>query len=366
MTVLLTMIWSITVDMMKMRKLQRIMMIFGGTIFLSFLILFSNRALLGQFTVKHKSHSAIEVHEFKSLMEERTSLVASHCANRSHRATIKTGEDLYSLPGQSLVWCPVYKAASSNWFHNLLSLSGLSDYGVQEIKEDFPDLHPNMLAREVAPVLPYQEIKEIILQPGSTRFLIVRHPFDRLVSAFRDKLERIGDTGHDYYNKYGKNIVKTYREKAMKRFGQDFFSKENNFGAPLLTQGERTSKLPSWWEFIQWILKNGDHPERFDVHWRPVSVFCSICVVQYNYILHFENLEQEELLFVEELNTKAVITPRWDNRNDMGLVKKDIVNTYFSLLDEQDVVRLYQLYKDDFLMFGYEFQYNWLKFNHQE
>ena len=46
----------------------------------------------------------------------------------------------------------------------------------------------------------------------TTSFIIVRHPFDRLVSAFRDKLERSNQGYYSiqqgyYMRKYGKEIV---------------------------------------------------------------------------------------------------------------------------------------------------------------
>ena len=72
--------------------------------------------------------------------------------------------------------------------------------------------------------------------------MIVRHPFDRLVSAFRDKLERIKTNQnmetHYYYKLYGKDIVKTYRARAIENFGKEFFGPENNFGAPMPVKGE--------------------------------------------------------------------------------------------------------------------------------
>ena len=51
-------------------------------------------------------------------------------------------------------------------------------------------------------------------------FIVVRHPFERLLSAYRDKLER---SNVYYYKKYGEKIVKTYRQKAINIFGKDFF-----------------------------------------------------------------------------------------------------------------------------------------------
>ena len=57
-------------------------------------------------------------------------------------------------------------------------------------------------------------------------FIVVRHPFERLVSAYRDKLERSHAVDYEvdfYYKKYGEKIVKKYRQKAIDIFGQDFF-----------------------------------------------------------------------------------------------------------------------------------------------
>ena len=59
-----------------------------------------------------------------------------------------------------------------------------------------------------------------------TNFIVVRHPFERLVSAYRDKLERSHVDNYQtdfYYKKYGQKIVKKYRQKATSIFGKNFF-----------------------------------------------------------------------------------------------------------------------------------------------
>ena len=42
------------------------------------------------------------------------------------------------IQSKSLVWCPVYKAASTNWMHNLLHLGGKSEKEVEEIIKKYP------------------------------------------------------------------------------------------------------------------------------------------------------------------------------------------------------------------------------------
>ncbi len=52
-------------------------------------------------------------------------------------------------------------------------------------------------------------------------------------------------------------MVSDYREAATKHLGEDFFSPSNNYGAPLPVtkeRGFRNSKLPVFWEFVQFLL----------------------------------------------------------------------------------------------------------------
>lgn len=43
-----------------------------------------------------------------------------------------------------------------------------------------------------------------------------------------------------YYQKFGKVIVEKFRESAILKFGMEFFSKENFFGAPVKPKSNRT------------------------------------------------------------------------------------------------------------------------------
>jgi hypothetical protein len=54
----------------------------------------------------------------------------------------------------------------------------------------------------------------------SKKWMVVRHPFERILSAYRDKLENSTihreDGTHHFYEKYGRKIVARYRGKSPK------------------------------------------------------------------------------------------------------------------------------------------------------
>ena len=72
--------------------------------------------------------------EFLNLMPGRISLITKYCENQTRKPTIKSGEQLYLLWNKRLVWCPVYKAASTNWMFHMLYLSGLKEKDVEELQ----------------------------------------------------------------------------------------------------------------------------------------------------------------------------------------------------------------------------------------
>ena len=72
--------------------------------------------------------------DFEGIMKERISRIERFCRNKTVSATIKTGENLYVLPQKKLLWCPVFKAASTNWMYNLLPLAGLDQGEIENIR----------------------------------------------------------------------------------------------------------------------------------------------------------------------------------------------------------------------------------------
>ncbi len=300
---------------------------------------------------------------YNHIMAERRELVEKFCAERQKRriAPAKNFANAIIMTNENLLWCPVFKASSSTWIMYLF-----------EHAKKLPEAKREELRRKYLPNFPFNALKSISSRMGAAKFkgyikahnatlrsfLVVRHPFHRLVSAFRDKIERFKNTSIDqtwYYHKYGRSIVSRYRANAIAHLGRDFFSKENNYGAPVKVNGNRTAALPSFWEFVQYVKVS--KPQNMDEHWRPTTNYCSLCSIKYDIIVHFENLGNESQYLKHVIDPDRISEESRMNPTPTGLKHEDLTKKYFEQLSHSDIMALYKIYEYDFKMFGYQFSF---------
>jgi hypothetical protein len=173
----------------------------------------------------------------------------------------------------------------------------------------------------------------------SLRFMVVRHPFERILSAYRDKLESRTEglehgTEH-FYQTYGKQIVEKYRNLKIH---------------PELSDRDE----PTFPEFVQYLIDE-DLVERADDHWIPYYLFCTPCWVDYDVIAQFETLKEDYdfLLRVTGLDQLGVVSP-WRHLTK-NVRTQDVDSAYFAQITKEQVLQLYQKYKLDFELFDYDY-----------
>ena len=320
--------------------------------------LLSNIEMYKQLPVKN-----ISIQDTFGHRSERIKSICSHSISNEASLTSKTkliSSNLYWLQKSKIVYCPVFKSASSTWLENLISLSGASPKRIKEAKQR----HKGSLIHQIQHVGAIQPSEQLwydyVTQNQSSdliAFMVVRHPFERLVSAYRDKLERIDQ---HYYEKYGKKIVYRFRDKAIETLGSSFFNKSNNYGTFLQVENDNrpNANLPSFWEFVQSVIIKLN----MDEHWQPMFQFCSVChpiQLQVNpYILKFENLNEEQVAFIEDVGWRNKIdnTIQLNVNRFAGISSEEITHLYFSNLSDNDIKNLYKVYEYDFLLFHYTFK----------
>ena len=307
--------------------------------------------------------------DFAQLMNERYRHVKDTCAqtNLVSKRSFLQSSHIYWMQKQNIAYCPSFKSATSTWLNNLVQISNHSQPEIERVKQKHPFAPIDQL-RNLGAINPSRSkwsdyITSLNYSHNLTGFMVVRHPFDRMVSAFRDKLERNKTW---YHHHYGEHFVKRYRQQAIKVLGNDFFNETNNFGTLIDVKDNQrpSSEFASFWEFAQSVIDR----YKIDEHWAPIYEYCSICdplnIKAFRYFLKFENLNDEEDLFIRKFHwdTQILITEKLNQNRPHKISGNDLTHLYFSILSNQQIFKLYQFYERDFILFNYTFTINNLRF----
>ena len=169
----------------------------------------------------------------------------------------------------------------------------------------------------------YSEEERAIRLQTYFKYLFVREPLGRLLSAFKDKF-----IGRDMnVSRLSRNaIVNAYRP-------QDFYASGEN--------------LVSFPEFIKYF---SDDVER-NQHWRQYEKLCHPCVINYDFIGHLETLEEDAALLLKMagIDDRVTFPPIHSSTGSSEVLQ------YFAQVPPEYITRIGELYRSDFEMFGYEF-----------
>lgn len=230
-----------------------------------------------------------------------------------------------------LVWCNVFKAASTSWMYNFNLLAGYSPRYLQMTKEV-----PLTLARQRYPRPSVAELRAALNK--SVSFLIVRHPLQRLLSAYRDKFQNA--LPNTFHQKLGTQIVRKYRKGPPKIIGTE---KKTN---------PKNPRWPSFPEFVEFLVDEYRKGNQFDMHWTPITEFCTPCQVPFDVIAKFETLEEDQNFLIHLANLQDIIQPQKKNQAK-GRTTTEVEDAYFSLLTKAQILMLYNIYRYDFTLFNY-------------
>lgn len=245
--------------------------------------------------------------------------------------------------GDELAYCPIYKAATTSWLHNFAILGGLTEEYLHTAKQQISEI-----TRRLWPSLEYEDAEKAF--NFCLKFMIVRHPFERLVSAYRDKLENI-NIGREhgvlhFYEKYGKKIVAKYRGEGKpppaNRYSQDMDD-------PSLPPPEGVE--PTFEEFVRYII-NTDLVYYSDDHWMPYYLHCTPCLLDYDVIAKFETLDRDQNYIIKKRKLEHKIKSSWKHMTK-GKKTSETMKKYFATISKDQLLKLYDKYRLDFELFDY-------------
>ncbi|XP_058452085.1 carbohydrate sulfotransferase 11-like [Malaya genurostris] len=264
---------------------------------------------------------------------ERRSLLWNVCAE--HRIIGKytpNAWEFFISPGHGLAWCSVFKAASSTWMYYFNLLGGYDSHFLQRTRAS-----PIDLARRRFPRPHTSELNDHL--SNTISFLIVREPFERLVSAYRDKLE---GSRNKYYKLLGEQIVLKFRKKKnADRFIQ------------------KLPKGPTFREFLEFLVSHYKSGGRFDEHWSPIYSFCTPCSINFTLIAKVESFQRDSEYIIRQAGLETLLLNKLPRNKSRAIANRSTSNTkallarYFSQIDERLLTDVLEIYQLDFELFGY-------------
>ncbi|XP_016068448.1 PREDICTED: carbohydrate sulfotransferase 12 [Miniopterus natalensis] len=283
---------------------------------------------------------------------ERRSVLRDFCANTSLAFPTKE-RSFDDIPNYELnhlivddrhgvIYCYVPKVACTNWKRVMIVLSeSLLDRGApyrdpldiprEYVHNSSTHLTFNKFWRRYGRFS--RHLMKVKLKKY-TKFLFVRDPFVRLISAFRSKFELENE---EFYRRFAVPMLRAYA---------------NHSSLPTsVSEAFRAGLRVSFANFIQYLLDpRTERLAPFNEHWRQVHRLCHPCQIEYDFVGKLETLDQDaaQLLRLLKVDQRLHFPPSYRNRTASSWEED-----WFAQIPLAWRQQLYKLYEADFVLFGY-------------
>lgn len=230
-----------------------------------------------------------------------------------------------------LLYCYVPKVACTNWKRVMLILTGKTN---ETIPLNIPS--DSVHRKNVFTKLNELQAEDIRLRLNTyTKFLFVRHPIERILSAFRNKFEKNYTSSAYFKKRFGVKIIKKFR-KGIKP-----------------EQVPPTGDGVKFPEFVSYLLDTyKTSRENLNEHWAPFSSLCNPCHIRYDVIGKYESLASDSEYILSSVGAQ-------DNVHFPEVVPSktgNFVETYVNTLTSKQLRNLINMYEKDFRIFDYHFR----------
>ncbi|KAM9766432.1 carbohydrate sulfotransferase 10 isoform 1-T2 [Menidia menidia] len=289
----------------------------------------------------HQSSARPPATGWQAVSDSRIELLSSVCKNSSLRNLTHVSiskfvlDRIFVCDKHKILFCQTPKVGNTQWKKVLIVLNAGAFPSVEEIPENLVHDHDKNGLPRLSSLTP-QEITHRL--NSYFKFFIVRDPFERLISAFKDKFVKNPRFEPWYKHDIAPAIIRKYRkshrDSQLAASGLHFEDFVRYLGD---VEGRRRMDR-----------QFGEHV----IHWVTYAELCAPCEIHYSVVGHHETLEEDaphilRAAGIQHLVSYPAIPPGITRYN------RTKVERYFSGIGRRDIRRLYARYQGDFQLFGY-------------
>ena len=255
-----------------------------------------------------------------SRQQERKRQVSAYCETTKTSAAWQPKDLNHFVVDNKhrIVYCYIPKVACTTWKKIMAHLIGLKSKSVKSVH----DQRFNLLSS-------HSKAKARFILENYYKFLFVREPFERLLSAYKDKFTRKTNV----WKKYEKKIKRAVRVRL---------------GANATTYAD--SGEIKFQDFITYLIDVTSKGSRLNEHWRHYEQLCHPCKINFDFIGHYETLVDDAPSVLHEAGVDQFVS---FPSVHFTSTKNDLEH-YYSAVPREDILRLQRIYRRDFEMFGYK------------
>jgi hypothetical protein len=260
---------------------------------------------------------------------------AEYCRENNLKINVNFYSNLVYIPDLKILFCDVPKAASTNlrrliyvYFNQSKSYENLDR---QQIWLDYNSFFHQFYLTE--------KTKFIYQNESLFKFLLVRHPFQRIYSAYYDK----------FINNDIENTI-----SGWKQFEEKILLEMNN-NETLLTIRRKDLRL-DFRTFLLYIIHSIRNHRSINNHWEQIVQRCSVCLINYDWIGKIENFHNEQKILLKKFSNFEFPSKNFDQNEKKQIPLNDyqLIELFRNTIqNNQDFQVLIDYYKPDFQLFDY-------------
>ncbi|CAF3429155.1 unnamed protein product, partial [Rotaria socialis] len=189
----------------------------------------------------------------------------------------------------------------------------------------------------------------LLFSSNFTRAIFVRHPLERLASAYVDKIASLTNEPFSLYDTIRREICRKYSSLYLTGTQRNYYIYHTQIAKNDTEPCHNV--VPKFEHFIDCIMSNSIID---DVHWYPYSKLCYACLFKYNFIGKYETIEQDLARLLSKFGLES---KHWNNENYFRTGKtKEYYKSIYANLNDQLLCNLKNVYEDDFTLFDYKME----------